>query len=106
MAAPSSVESLLEHRRQRHPADEMVASATEPLPEADDYIPIEPPPTGALLKADDLKLILSADKEGRVRMTCASWEDARVLMPGQMLGLRREGTFWVLSRIEMKGSPA
>ena len=25
------------------------------------------------------------------RMTCSTWEDARVIAPGEMLGLRREG---------------
>jgi hypothetical protein len=28
-------------------------------------------------------------------MTCWTWEDAKLLAPGEMLGLRREGTFWV-----------
>jgi len=32
-------------------------------------------------------------------MTCSTWEDARVLAPGETLGLRREGTFRVVSRI-------
>ena len=38
-------------------------------------------------------------KDGKVRMTCSTWEDARVLAPGETLGLRREGTFRVVSRI-------
>jgi hypothetical protein len=52
-----------------------------------------------LIKADNPKLVLEALKDGKVRMTFSTWEDARVLATGEMLGLRREGTFWVVSRI-------
>jgi hypothetical protein len=40
--------------------------------------------------------VLEALKDGKVRMTCSTWEDARMLAPGEMLGLRREGTFRVV----------
>jgi hypothetical protein len=49
------------------------------------------------------KLVLDAQKDGKVRMTCGSWEDAKVLQTGEMLGLRRDGTFWVVTRIVAKG---
>jgi hypothetical protein len=44
--------------------------------------------------SDNPKRVLEALKDGKVRMTCSTWEDANVLAPGEMLGLRREGTFW------------
>jgi len=47
--------------------------------------------------------LLSAQKDGKVRLTCASWKDAKVLPVGEMIGLRREGTYWVAFRIEAKG---
>jgi hypothetical protein len=85
----------------RHPADEFVLSAYQKRLQADEYL-IETPPQGALIKADHTKIVLEALKDGKVRLTCASWEDAKVLATGEMLGLRREGTFWVLTRIEVK----
>ena len=85
-----------------HPADDIVKSAYAPSVQADEYLLPETPPVGALVKADNPKLVLEALKDGKIRLTCSTWEDARVLLPGQMLGIRREGTFWVMSRIEAK----
>jgi hypothetical protein len=84
---------------QSHPAGEFVQSAHEKLPQADEYLIDDAPPTGALIKADNPKLVLEALKDGKARMTCSTWEDARVHAPGEMLGLRREGAFWVVTRI-------
>lgn len=85
-----------------HPADEIVRSAHQALIRADEYLIPADAPTGALVKADNVKLGLDAQRDGKVRLTCGSWEDARVLAPGEMLGLRREGTFWVVSRLDLK----
>ena len=42
---------------------------------------ISPP----LFKADTANLAFSADKEGRVRIVCSGWEDAKVLLAGGRL---------------------
>jgi hypothetical protein len=55
-----------------HPTDEFVQSAHEKLPQADEYLIDASPPTGALLKADNPKLVLEALKDGKVRMSCST----------------------------------
>ena len=65
-----------------HPADEFVQSAHQTMPKVDEYLIDAAPSTGALIKADNPKLVLEALKDGQVRMTCSTWEDARVLAPG------------------------
>lgn len=47
-----------------------------------------------LLKADNVTLALSADKEGRVRANCGSWENAVVLLPGQVMQVQ-----WVAGQV-------
>ena len=81
-----------------HPADEFVQFAYRHTPQADEYL-VTTVPTGALIKADNPKIVLEALKDGKVRMTCSTWEDAKVLAPGEMLGLRREGTLRVVTHI-------
>ena len=47
----------------------------------------ESPP---LFKVDGrLALILEPGEGGKVRMTCRAWEEAKVLLPGQGLEVRR-----------------
>lgn len=41
-----------------------------------------------LLKADTVTLVARAEVGGMLRLTCAAWEDARVILPGQVLELR------------------
>ena len=65
-----------EHQSKSPPADEFVQSAYEKLPQADEYLIDAVPPTGALIKADNPKLVLEALKDGKVRMTCSTWDDA------------------------------
>lgn len=96
-------ESAPSEGKKAHPADEFVRSAHAPVVAADEYVLPAEPPRGALVKADALTLVAVADRTGKVRLTSGSWEDARVLQPGEMLGLRREGTFWVVTKIEAKG---
>ena len=55
-----------------------------------------------LLKADSISLALSADKEGKIRVNCASWEDAKVMQAGQVLEARNQGGQVVLVRREGK----
>lgn len=43
-----------------------------------------------LLKADDITLVARAERDGHLRLTCKAWEDARVILPGQVLELRWE----------------
>lgn len=83
-----------------HAADEFAQSAFAAPVQADEYLLAAAPPAGALLKADNVKLTVEALKDGKLRLNCGSWEDARVVLPGEMLALRREGTFWVISKIE------
>lgn len=45
-------------------------------------------PPQTLLKADKLSIVLAADKDGKIRLNCASWEDAKVLLPDQVLEVR------------------
>jgi hypothetical protein len=51
-----------------HPADEFLQSAHRHTPQADEYM-ITTPPTGALIKADNPKIVLEALKDGKVRVT-------------------------------------
>ena len=53
-----------------HPADEFVQSAHQTMPKADEYLIDADPPTGALIKADNPKIVLEAQKDGKVRLTC------------------------------------
>ncbi len=46
------------------------------MPKGDEYL-IDTAPTGALVKADDPKLVLEALKDGKVRMTCSTWKGAQ-----------------------------
>lgn len=41
-------------------------------------------PAQVLLKADAVTLVAKADKSGHVRLTAAPWDDARVLLPGEV----------------------
>ena len=68
------------------------------VPLADEYLIDAAPPTGALIKADNPTIVLSTQKDEGPH-ACSTWENAKVLAPGEMLGLRREGTFCVVSRI-------
>lgn len=49
-----------------------------------------PPLTAAdtLALGDKLTLVIEALPDGKMRVTSASWEDARVLLPNQVLELR------------------
>lgn len=42
--------------------------------------------TETLLKADSVTLNLAADKQGRIRVTCGSWSDVKVMLPGEQFG--------------------
>lgn len=54
-----------------------------------------------LVTADDMVVTLQADKTGKVRLGCKSWEDVRVLMPGDVLELRRHRTNYTLVQVVM-----
>jgi hypothetical protein len=43
-----------------------------------------------LLKADAVTLTLAADKEGKIRVNCSSWDSAAVVLPGQVFEARWE----------------
>lgn len=55
-----------------------------------------------LFQGDDAVLNLTADKDGKVRMICKSWEDYRALLPGEVLELRRLGKQWLIQKREAK----
>jgi hypothetical protein len=44
-----------------------------------------------LLKADQVSLMVKAEPGGKLRLTCAPWEDARVILLDQTLELRAVG---------------
>ena len=44
-----------------------------------------------LFKADAANLAFSADKEGKVRMVYSGWDDAKVLLPGEVLEVYWQG---------------
>jgi len=41
-----------------------------------------------LLKADNATLVIHAEKDGKLRLTCSAWADFCVILPGQVLELR------------------
>ena len=45
-----------------------------------------------LLKSDEATLVFEAIGEDKVRVTCQSWEDARVILPEQALLVVAQGT--------------
>lgn len=49
-----------------------------------------------LATSDDMVVTLRASKDGKVRLSCASWEDARVMLPGDTLELKRRKTDYLL----------
>jgi hypothetical protein len=53
-----------------------------------------------LLKADTVTLTAAADKEGRIRINCASWSDPVVLLPGLILELK-----WVQGQVVLIRRP-
>ena len=61
---------------------------------------ISPP----LFKADTANLAFSADKEGRVRMVYSGWEDAKVLLPDEVLEVYWEGGQVLARKVTPVGS--
>lgn len=53
-----------------------------------------------LLKSDAVTLAARAEKSGHIRLTCAAWEDARVLLPGQVLEVR-----WMDGQVVLRRLP-
>jgi len=41
-----------------------------------------------LLRTDRVTLVATAIGEGKIRLTCAAWEEARVILPGEWAELR------------------
>jgi len=77
----------------RHPVHEFVRSADAPLPKADEYLIDAVPPTGALLKADNPKLVL----DGKVRTTCGKLVHSPARPTVQGLGTKLKSTFTSVS---------
>lgn len=48
--------------------------------------------TKTLLVADKATVVMEATKDGKIRLTGATWEDARVVLPGQVLEARNIGS--------------
>jgi hypothetical protein len=61
--------------------------------------PPKPPTAEILGKADGVTLVAKADKDGRIRLNCSSWEDYRVVLPGQVLELRWQAGQVVLVKL-------
>ena len=68
----------------KKPPHSRAKKLTQPAREAKAPVSRFGPP---LFKADTANLAFSADKEGKVRMVYSGWEDAKVLLPGEVLGL-------------------
>lgn len=51
-----------------------------------------------LLKADTVTLAAAATKDGKLRLTCNAWEDARVILVDQVVELRCERGQIVITR--------
>ena len=49
------------------------------------------PPTEILLKTEKVTLVLEGIGDGKIRCNASSWEDAKVILEGQALGVRAEG---------------
>ena len=71
-----------ESARKAAPPHSRAKKLTQPAPEAKPPVSRFGPP---LFKADTVNLAFSADKEGRVRIVCSGWEDAKVLLAGGRL---------------------
>lgn len=60
-------------------------------------------PPKILLKADQVTVDLKADKEGRIRVNCGSFETPAVVLPGQVLEVRNQAGQVVLVKRDMNG---
>lgn len=57
-------------------------------------------PPKILLKADNVGLHLTGDKDGRIRVNCGSFESPAVILPGQILEVRNQAGQVVLVQRE------
>jgi len=55
-------------------------------------------PPQIMLKADSLTLTAAADKEGKIRLSCASWAEPATLLEGQIAEVRWQNGQVVLLR--------
>ena len=74
---------------------------TQPAPEAKPPVSRFGPP---LFRADTANLAFSADKEGKVRIVYAGWDDAKVLTPGEVLEVYWEGGQVLARKVTPVGS--
>lgn len=58
-----------------------------------------------VIKADRLTLTVEADKEGRMRVNCSSFEMYKVVLPGQVLEMSWQGGQVVVVRRETNKRP-
>ena len=61
-----------EHPSKSPPADEFVQSAYEKLPKADEYLIDAAPPSGALIKADNVRAPLAKSRNLAARITASA----------------------------------
>lgn len=45
---------------------------------------------------DAISLVATAEKDGRIRLKCSSWDDHKVILPGEAIEMRWQGGQWVL----------
>jgi hypothetical protein len=48
-------------------------------------------PTETLLKTEKVTLVFEGTGEGKIRCSASSWEDAKIILEGQALGVSAEG---------------
>ena len=49
------------------------------------------PPSEILLKTEKITLVLEGIGDGKIRCSASSWEDAKVIIEGQVSGVRANG---------------
>ena len=62
------------------------------------------PPTEILLKTERVTLVLEGIGDGKIRCDASSWEDAKVILEGQVLEVRAIGKqFHILRKLRAPG---
>jgi hypothetical protein len=64
---------------------EFIAYATASFETGD---PLHAPDISPLFKADAVNIAVSASKDGKLRVVYAGWDDAKAVLPGEVLELR------------------
>lgn len=55
-----------------------------------------------ILRGDSVTLVIKGEKDGKLRLTCLGWEDARVVLPGNSLDISNEAGQVVIRQVMME----